>query len=162
MEPLIKAEKSINNLEKHAVHYVLAHAYYFYFLLFLLSFLLDLVFPIKVFKTSVMMPVGLVLMALASFLILWAQKTSHDLRDVDKTKMEHFCRGPYCYTRSPTHLGLFLLTFGFGVMVNAFFVILTTLISFFVTKYTFLKKQEIILAQKYGDPYLEYKKVVKF
>ena len=163
MEPLDKTKKTGNEgFEKYAVHHVLAHSYYFYFLLFLLGFFLDFLFPVKIFKTSIMAPIGLVLVVLATFLIFWAQKTSHGLRKIAKIQVEHFCRGPYCYTRSPTHLGLFLLTFGFGLIINAFFVVLATVITFFINRFTFLRKQEKILADKYGDPYLEYKKIVKF
>ncbi|MBI5139810.1 hypothetical protein HZA26_04380 [Candidatus Nomurabacteria bacterium] len=162
MEHLNQAEESIKNLEKNAVHYVLAHAYYIYFLLFLVGFFLDLLFPIKIFNTSFMVPIGLVFMVLGSLLIIWAQKTTQDLRNVDKTKVEHFCHGPYCYTRSPTHLGLFFLTFGFGIVINAFFITVSALVTFLANRQTLLKKQESILAEKYGEPYLEYKKVVKF
>jgi protein-S-isoprenylcysteine O-methyltransferase Ste14 len=75
---------------------------------------------------------------------------------------ETFCRGPYCYTRSPTHFGLFLLIIGFGFVLNAFFVVLFTFFCFLITKITFVKKQEKLLEEKYGTAYTEYKKSVKF
>jgi protein-S-isoprenylcysteine O-methyltransferase Ste14 len=50
---------------------------------------------------------------------------------------------------------------GFGIISNAFFVILTTLVSFLVSRFIFLEKEEIILEEKYGTPYLEYKRAVK-
>ena len=74
---------------------------------------------------------------------------------------ETFCQGPYCYTRTPTHWGLFFLVLGFGILVNAFFVVVTTIVSFIVSKFIFLRRGEAILAKKYGTPYLEYKKQVK-
>jgi len=40
-------------------------------------------------------------------------------------------------------------------------VILSTLISSLISRFIFLKRQENILAEKYGAPYLEYKKAVK-
>ena len=82
------------------------------------------------------------------------------MKMVNVTK-ENFCKGPYCYARHPTHWGLFFLILGFGIILNALFVILCTLISFIVTKFVFIEKQEKILAEKYGAPYLEYKKSVK-
>lgn len=163
MELLDNKEQTRSSKQsERSVHHILAHSYSFYLLLFLLSFFLDLAFPVKIFKTSIMAPIGFVFLALASLLILWAQKTSRDLRRIEEIKMEHFCRGPYCYTRSPTHWGLFLLMLGFGITINAFFVILSTLISLVVTKLVFLKKEESLLVKKYGAPYLEYKKIVKF
>ena len=146
---------------KRTVHHVLAHSYSFYFLFFLLGVFLNLFFPIRIFNNSIMVPVGVLLLIMASLLILWAQKTSRDFRKEENINKETFCRGPYCYTRSPTHWGLFLLMLGFGVIINAVFIILFTIISFVITKLVFLKKEESILADKYGAPYLEYKKSVK-
>ena len=51
---------------------------------------------------------------------------------------------------------------GFGLVANAIFIIVTTVISFVLTKFIYLKKEEAILEKKYGAPYLEYKKAVKF
>ncbi|MFN4181420.1 MAG: methyltransferase, partial [Candidatus Paceibacteria bacterium] len=75
---------------------------------------------------------------------------------------EHFYKGPYRYTRTPTHWGLFLLVLGFGLMINAFFITLLTIISFMVTKLVFIKDQENILEQRYGDAYRAYKNKVRF
>jgi protein-S-isoprenylcysteine O-methyltransferase Ste14 len=51
---------------------------------------------------------------------------------------------------------------GFGLVINAFFVIVSAFISFVIAKFLFIEKQEKVLAEKYGAPYLEYKKSVKF
>jgi protein-S-isoprenylcysteine O-methyltransferase Ste14 len=50
---------------------------------------------------------------------------------------------------------------GFGIMANTLFIIIFSIFSFFITKFIFLKKEENILAEKYGAPYLEYKKIVR-
>lgn len=147
-------------LHRSKVHWILAHSYTLYFILFLASVLLDFIFRIKIFISPVMVPVGVALLIFASFLILWAQKTSRNL-DIKNVSKETFCKGPYCYARSPTHWGLFFLMLGFGIIVNAVFVVLFTLISFLITRFTFLDKQEAVLAEKYGEPYLEYKRSVK-
>lgn len=150
---------------KPSVHYVLAYAYSVYFILLLIGIYLDFIFNVKIFSNSILAPIGFFLLLVASFIILWAQKTGRDfdkLKEMGKVKTEHFCRGPYCYTRIPTQWGLFLLVLGFGFITSAFFVILTTLVSFFIARFIFIDKQEKILAEKYGTPYLEYKKLVKF
>lgn len=150
-------------LRRHTerIHRVLANSYSFYFFLFLVSVTLDIVFPIKIFKHDYTVYFGFVLLVLSSVLILWAQKTSRNLDKKNLTK-ETFCRGPYCVTRSPTHLGLFLLMVGFGIIANAFFVVLFTVVSYVFTRLVFIRKEEDILAERYGAPYLEYKKEVKF
>jgi len=146
----------------NAVHKVLAHSYSFYFLLLLLGVFLDVVFSLKIFSNPIAMPVGFIFLILATIMILWAQKTGRDFRKIAEVKAEHFCRGPYCYTRNPTHWGLLFMMLGFGIIANAVFVVLFTLIYFFVAKFIFLSKEEKILAEKYGSPYLEYKKLVRF
>ncbi len=155
-------ETEAKKAPKHNVHKVLAHSYLVYFVLFLIGVCLDLIFKIKILGDSIMMPLGFVFLVIASVVILWAQKTGRDLRKVEEVKVEHFCRGPYCYTRIPTQWGLFFLMLGFGVILNAFFVILSTVISFFVSKFLFMKKHDKILIEKYGDAYREYKKLVRF
>ena len=153
-------DKNIS-LKDNKVHHVLAYSYFSFFLLFLVGVFLDIFFPIKIFQGSSIKFFGLIFLFLASILVLWAQMTSRNLNKENLT-IDTFCRGPYCFTRSPTHWGLFLLTLGFGFVANAGFVVLCTIISFFITKFIFLKREEDILARKYGAPYLEYKKKIKF
>jgi len=157
-----KEKVNIRKEVEESVHQILAHSYSFYFLLLLISLFIDLSFPVKIFNDSSFNIVGFVLLFIASIIIIWAQMTSRNLSKVSEIKAEHFCRGPYCYTRSPTHWGLFILMLGFGIIINALFVIITTIISMVVSKLVFLKKQENLLTEKYGDSYAEYKKMVKF
>ncbi|MBY0376530.1 hypothetical protein K2P96_00970 [Patescibacteria group bacterium] len=151
----------MEEFSRNAVHYVLAHSYSFYFFIFILSVFLDLTYPFRVLKSSYATPLGFIILVLSSLLILWAQRTSRNLKKETLTK-ESFCKGPYCYTRSPTHWGLFLLTLGFGVIANAFFVMLFSVISFIITRVFFIKKEEELLIKKYGTPYIEYQKLIKF
>ena len=157
MEPV----SNIENLKRSRVHRILAHSYTMYFILFLVGVFLDFIFKIKIFTSSLALPAGIIFLIFASFLILWAQKTSRNL-DIEDLSKESFSKGPYRYTRSPTHWGLFFLMLGFGIIANAVFVILSTFISFFIAKFIFLNREEAVLAEKYGAPYLEYKKHVRF
>ena len=152
------------------IHGVLAHSYSIYFILFLIGICLDLIFSArsgsafcgKIFTDSIMVPLGLLFLVLATIIILWAQKTGRDFRKVAEVKTEHFCRGPYCYTRIPTQWGLFFLMLGFGIITNSFFIVLLTTIAFFISKFIFISKHDKILIEKYGAAYMEYKKLVKF
>ncbi|MFH1201248.1 MAG: methyltransferase [bacterium] len=155
-------EKSNENcVPRHGVHQILAHSYATHFILFLVGVIFDLIFNFKFFYGSLMAPLGISFLIFGTFLILWAQKTSRNLNKNNISK-ETFRQGPYRYTRVPTNFGLFFLVLGFGLIINAFFVILSALVSFLLSKFIFLAKQERILALKYGAPYLEYKKIVKF
>src|SRR5688572_13615060 len=120
--------KHDNSHKKNKVHRVLAHSYALYFFLFLIGVALDFIFRLKIFADSVMVPAGSVILVLSTLLVFWAQKTSRKLNTENMSK-DTFCKGPYWYTRSPTHWGLFFLILGFGIIANAAFVILFTLIS---------------------------------
>ena len=146
---------------KNKVHKILAHSYSIYLFLFLLGICADLIFNIKIFNNPTVVSFGFVFLVFGTFLIIWAQYTSRNLNKETLNK-ETFCHGPYRFTRMPTNFGLFFLTLGFGLVINAFFVVLSTFISFIVAKFVFIEKQEKVLAEKYGAPYLEYKKLVRF
>lgn len=163
-EPNITKDDRVEKEARHLVHHALAHSYTVYFFVLLFGVALDLLFPIKIFS-SAFMKSGLVLMVLASVLIAWAQRSSDltkGLRDKrEELTHHHFLNGPYRYSRTPTHWGLFLLVLGFSLVINAFFIAVLTVVSFAVTKVFFLKNEEKHLENRYGEPYREYKKKVR-
>jgi protein-S-isoprenylcysteine O-methyltransferase Ste14 len=152
--------KNSQNPYTSSVHWVLTHGYATHFVFFLIGITLDIFWHQNLFSDNFMRPIGFIMLFLSTLLIVWAQATSRYLPQENITR-ETFCRGPYCYTRSPTHWGLFFLIIGFGIIANAFFVVITTLIAGILSKSVFLKKEEKLLAEKYGAPYLEYKKKVR-
>ena len=147
-------------LKKNKVHQILVHSYIMYFSLFIIGVALDAVFRLKIFSNPIFTWIGVIMLVFSTVLIFWAQKSSRHLKKENLSK-ETFCQGPYHYTRNPTHLGLVLLILGFGIVANAVFVVLFTLVSFMINKCVFLKQEEAFLAEKYGAPYLEYKEKVK-
>ncbi len=156
-------ESENKNLHKHTVHHVLAHSYLVYFVLLLLGVFLDFTFGYKILDNTLAVPLGFATLILATVVILWAQKTGRDFSKVTEAKTaEHFCRGPYCYTSMPTQWGLFFSVLGFGLIVNSLFIVIFTVISFLISKFVFMSKHDRILIEKYGDAYLNYKKLVKF
>lgn len=159
------------NIEKkicpeNTVHHVLAHSYLVYFAMFLFGILLNIFFPIKFLGENNANIFGFIFLLLGTFLIFWAQYSSHKHRKhrVDPKSLPHriFYKGPYKYTRMPTHIGLFLLMLGFSFIVNALFLVLSTLFAFVLTKSIFLKKEERLLEEEFGLDYTQYKKSVRF
>ncbi len=148
-------------IKSYQVHKVLAHSYSFYFLSFLLGIILDFYKPMHLPKFPWAIYIGFFFLIAGPLLIYWAQHTSRNLKKGEVMSAEIFLKGPYCYTRGPTHLGIALMLIGFGMVVNAFYVVVFTLIAAIVTKFIFLDKEEEILEKKYGEPYKEYKKKVK-
>jgi len=154
-------EQDIFNLHKNKVHKVLARSYSVYLFSFLAGVCLDLIFNFRIFNYSLVPILGILFLIIGTVLIIWAQGTSRNLKK-ENLKKETFFNGPYRYTRTPTNFGLFFLILGFGYVVHSPFIILLDLVAFFIAKFIFLNKEEKILAEKYGAPYLEYKKIVRF
>jgi len=154
-------ENEIQNKYKNKVHQILARSYTTYFVFFLMGVYLDIMLRFKVFISSVVVPIGFLFLVLGTILAVWAQKTSRNLDTKNLTK-EVFCNGPYRFTSTPTNFGLFFLMLGFGMVANSLFIMVCSCIAFVIARFFFLEQEEKVLAEKYGTPYLEYKKQVKF
>ncbi len=157
--------ETLTRPKKTTVHHVLAYSYGTYFLGILMGLLLDFFYPIAVFDHQSIPVFGFVLLTLGTYLIYWAQTTSRKTRYVRKgldgpVSKDLFARGPYTFSSSPTHLGLTLLSFGFALTINSAMLMLTTLVAFFITKFIFVKKEEKMLSEKYGEHYTEYRKSI--
>jgi protein-S-isoprenylcysteine O-methyltransferase Ste14 len=154
-------ENETPDIYKNKVHKILARSYSVYLLFFLIGVYLNIAFNFKVFMGSVVVPIGFIFLILGTLLIVWAQGTSRNLKKETLTK-ETFFQGPYRFTSTPTNFGLFFLMLGFGMVANSFFIMVCSCIAFIIARFVFLTEEEKVLAEKYGAPYIEYKKIVKF
>lgn len=144
------------------VHYILSSSYSVYFFCVIAGLILDLIYPIH-FASIFYSNLGFVFMCVGTIFIYWAQSTSSTSKKkflVDTNVPRNFALGPYKYSRNPTHIGLMLVSFGFGFMIGSFFVVILSMLSFIITKFIFLPKEENLLKEKYGEVYTAYKKKV--
>ncbi len=155
----------MKEIKNHSIHQVLAHSYLTYFTALVLGLVIDYFLPFRIMSNT-LISLGPLLLILSTFLIFWSQKTSdrtkHHRRDPENLTARDFCKGPYCYMRSPTHIGLSLLVLGFGFLANSVVIVCTALVTFLITRYIFVKRQEEILLSRYGKSYEDYKKIIKF
>lgn len=146
---------------KRTVHHILAHSYSVFLFAIFVAIVLDSMFPIRLLPKYLADNVGLFFLIIAPLLIYWAQNTSGKIKHVkEDMTAEHFKRGPYKYTRGPTHLGLALLLIGLGIITNSIFVIGGAIIAYIISKKIFMKEQEELLAKSYGEEYRKYQKEV--
>lgn len=148
------------------VQAVLGHSYFVYFASLLAGIIFDMYWGVR-FQSEALTTLGAFLIFLGPLLIYWAQHTSHKFAvkricSKDGICVDDFYKGPYTFTRSPTHLGIFFMVMGFGFILNSISVVSMTAITFFLTRFVFVRKEERLLEQKYGDPYKAYKTRVKF
>ncbi len=148
-----------------SIHEVLARSYFVFFLFILVGLLLSLFWDVNLFP-EVKNDLGFTVLILGTILVFWAQQSSRKTKskrghdDIEISK-QGFATGPYKFYRSPTHLGVFLLCAGMAVLDNSFVVALTSIIAFVFTKIVFIKKEEKMLEEKYGEAYRHYKKKVR-
>lgn len=154
-------EKTQHTYQKSPIHKILAHAYSFYFVFFLAGIFLDMIFPMRVLNFPILKWIGVLFLGIASFLVIWAQKTSRNL-SIENLSKDVFCKGPYKFLSNPTHLGISLLLFGFGLISGAIYMLIATILYFVLAHFIFIKKQDAVLATKYGKHFHDYKKSVKF
>lgn len=147
------------------IHIVLAHSYIVYFLSLLIGLAIDVFWRFR-FVSPPAELLGAVLIIAGPVLIMWAQRTSEKLvvkRICDRNGIcaADFRKGPYAFTRSPTNFGLFLMIIGFGFVLSSFSIIITTVLALVLTRVLFLRKEEKLLEEKYGEAYREYKSQVR-
>lgn len=150
------------NSPKKDVHTILSQSYILYVGLFIVSMFLNSVFNDHI-NISSQRPLGFLLIIIGPLVMYYAQYTTSKFsRKKDKANIlvSDFMYGPYKFSRTPTHVGLLMLFLGYGLLVGSVFVVLGALISFIFAKEIFIKREEKILCEKYGDPYCEYQKRV--
>jgi protein-S-isoprenylcysteine O-methyltransferase Ste14 len=148
------------------IHQVLAHSYLTYFVAIILGLILDILYPIK-FSFPLLEQLGMLMIIFGTALVFWAQRSARKgakLRNSESEKIcrDHFCVGPYVFTRLPTQYGISSMALGLAFLFGSFFMVIFSVTAFLIGKFVFVPKQERHLETKYGEAYLEYKKHVRF
>lgn len=106
-------------------------------------------------------PVGMFLVIWANYALLYIGKIGLRDREPMQRPSNLVRVGPYRFTRNPIYLGCLLMLLGLVIVwssiVTAFFLILV----YIVFRYIFIKREEIILEEEFGDEYRDFKKRVK-
>lgn len=147
------------------VHFVLLHSYLIFLFAVILGAFLDPLIKKRLFSNEIYQIVGLLMLFVSSIIMYWAQRTSSFYKQKERMNENdsrpYFEFGPYKYLRSPTHFGLFMMALGFSLIINSFFGVVLSIIAHIITKLFFLKEEEKLLVQKYGQVYIDYKNKVK-
>ena len=158
-----ETDQKINKGRGGMVHFILVNSYLVFLFAIVLGVIADTFFKEKIFSDNIYQYVGFSMLFISSIIIYWAQSTSgnYQKRISKKDGRSEFEFGPYRFLRSPTHFGLFIMTLGFSLIINSLFSVVFIIIAYFITKLFFLRKEEKLLENKYGEVYREYKKKVK-
>jgi protein-S-isoprenylcysteine O-methyltransferase Ste14 len=143
------------------IHHILAHSYMVYLGALFIGLIFSAIWHISIFKSDALLNFSAIVLFFSSFLILWSQKSTKEFSKENLTK-KSFMKGPYRFTRNPSNIGLFFSMISFAIIINSIFAILFTFVAFLLSLLIFIKNEEAYLERKYGTPYTEYKKEVKF
>ncbi|MFQ5355214.1 MAG: methyltransferase family protein [Mariprofundaceae bacterium] len=94
---------------------------------------------------------SLPLIALGEALRLWASGHIQKMKEVTNT-------GPYALCRHPLYLGHFLIAAGFCVAGNNIWVSLFVLPGFWIIFHPTMQKEELLLVEKFGMAYEDYRR----
>ena len=150
-----------DNKSVGVVHILLSHSYIIFFFAVVLGVVFDALFPVRVLNGIVYEYIGLFMIIVGSYIVYWSQSSTSTSNVTEERDVSFFLKGPYKYTRNPTNFGLTLTVLGLGFLINSLFVIIFILIVYAISRLIFIKKQDAILEERYGDVFREYKRKVK-
>jgi protein-S-isoprenylcysteine O-methyltransferase Ste14 len=142
------------------IQQLLGHAYSMYLFGFIVAMVFDLIFRFS-FNNKVIPVIGFIITVFATMLMYWAQNVNKAPKDAVPMGRRDFFRGPYKYTRHPTHLSLALLLLGAGFIMNSVIITICAVVLYVIARFTYVAREEKKLEQKYGDLYINYKKRVQ-
>ena len=112
--------------------------------------------------------IGLPLTAIGFLLIIWANFTllyigRISLRDREPMQKPSnlVLTGPYRFSRNPLYLGCLLALIGMIIVWSSIVTAALTFLVFLIFRYVFIKREEIILEEEFGDEYQEFKNRVR-
>ncbi len=81
--------------------------------------------------------------------------------DVRKPTSAIITNGPYRISRNPIYVSMLLLYLGIGIMIDGVWILLLAAPLVLVIQYGVILREEVYLEDKFGEPYLTYKKSVR-
>ena len=108
-----------------------------------------------------LIPVGFILIIWANYALLVIGKISLRNREPMQKPSNLVLRGPFKFSRNPLYLGALLALLGLVVVLSSVVTAFFTILVYIIFRYVFIKREEIILEEEFGDEYREFKKNVR-
>jgi protein-S-isoprenylcysteine O-methyltransferase Ste14 len=111
--------------------------------------------------------IGLLLIPVGFLLIIWANYTLLHIGKISLRNREPMQRpsslvlvGPYRFTRNPIYFGCLLGLLGLVIVWSSVVIAVLTIPVYIIFRNVFIKKEEMILEEEFGDEYRKFKKRV--
>ncbi|MGY5878745.1 MAG: isoprenylcysteine carboxylmethyltransferase family protein [Candidatus Thorarchaeota archaeon] len=112
--------------------------------------------------------VGLPFIPIGFFLIIWANYSLLVIGKIGLRNREPMQRpsnlvlaGPYRFSRNPLYLGILVILAGLIIFLSSIVTAFLTVLVYIIFRYVFIKKEEILLEEEFGDEYRDFMKRVK-
>ncbi len=106
-------------------------------------------------------PVGMLLVIWANYALLHIGKIGLRDREPMKRPSNLVLVGPYRFTRNPIYLGCLLMLLGLVIVWSSVVTAFLLILVYIVFRYVFIKREETILEEEFGDEYRDFKKRVR-
>ena len=126
--------------------------------------LLHFIFPIRVMRYSLSLPLGVVLAIVSASLAIWAARVMNaagtNVRP-DRPALTIVRSGPYRFTRNPMYLSLCLLQLALGFVLDGWIPLLFTIPLMLILHFGVILREESYLEAKFGEQYLALNREVR-
>ncbi len=112
--------------------------------------------------------VGFLLIPVGFLLIIWANYTLLHIGKIGLRNREPMQRpsnlvlvGPYRFTRNPIYFGCLLVLLGLVIVWSSVVTAILTILVYIIFRNVFIKKEEMILEEEFGEEYQDFKNRVR-
>jgi protein-S-isoprenylcysteine O-methyltransferase Ste14 len=107
------------------------------------------------------LPIGMVLVIWANYTLLHIGKIGLRNREPMQRPSSLVLVGPYRFTRNPIYLGVLMMAVGMTIVWSGLVMLIVSILVFIIFRYKFIKREEVILEDEFGDEYREFKNRVR-
>ena len=104
-----------------------------------------------------LIPVGFLLIIWANYALLHIGKIGLRNREPMQKPSNLVLAGPYRFSRNPLYLGCLLVLLGLVIVWSSVVTAFLTILVYIIFRYMFIKKEELILEDEFGDEYRNFK-----
>ena len=130
-----------------------------------IAFAANWVYPLPFLPPGIAhIELGLIVILGAFLLVRWAIQTFRNARTnilTNQAALAIVSTGPFAYSRNPIYVGALVGLIGLAVAVNSLWFLVALVVVFFVLQFGVIAREEIYLAKKFGQTYLDYKAKVR-
>ncbi|MFW9887793.1 MAG: methyltransferase family protein [Candidatus Thorarchaeota archaeon] len=106
-------------------------------------------------------PIGMLLIIWANYSLLYVGRITLGNREPMQRPEALVLVGPYRFSRNPLYLGCLMALFGLAIVLSSVVTAVLFVLTYIVFRYVFIKREETILEEEFGDEYREFKRRVR-